>query len=251
VRTWLLGTLLGWLPAGMYRLATDWAHFKERVHHAVTYPIELYLKADVREEWLREQVQDGRSEGMLDDAEADVILERIKEPYIQTYLKSVAVHACTLPVTQVVAALVALWYVVFQSTSWAEGMAVGTGIFVVFQGLPISPGSAVRGSYVVFLMIAKRDVRNYWVAAAVSMWHYIGYLAFPIQMVAKYPDLARFMAGNWATKMVRIIPVFGEKGALLEHWIFDGFFNFPLTLRRSVLRLFRRGPAVHDGGSGS
>ncbi len=247
VSTWLVGTLLGWLPAGLYRLLTDWGHLKERVRHAVTYPIRLYVDAGVREEWLRDQVEDGRAEGMLDGEEADAILERIKEPYIQTYLKSVAVHACTLPVTQVVAALVALWYVLFRSTSWAEGMAVGTGIFVVFQGLPISPGSMVRGSYVVFLMIAKRDVRNYWIAAAVSMWHYIGYLAFPIQMVAKYPDLARFMAGNWATKMVRIIPVFGEKGALLEHWIFDGFFNLPLTLRRAVLRLVRR----RRGGGGA
>jgi hypothetical protein len=27
--------------------------------------------------------------------------------------------------------------------------------------------------------------------------------------------------------MVHVIPVFGEKGALMEHWIFDTFFNRP------------------------
>jgi hypothetical protein len=240
VRTWLLAVCLGWLPAGVYRFFTDWEHFKDKLWHAVSYPVKLYTNAAVREEWLTDQIEEGHDDGMLTDEEAASILQRIKEPYIQTYLKSVAVHACTLPITQVVAVAVALWYMLFHSSSWAEGMAVGTGIFVVFQGLPISPGSTVRGSYVVFLMIAKRDIRNYWIAAAVSMWHYIGYLAFPIQMVAKYPDLARFMAGNWATKMVRIIPVFGEQGALLEHWIFDMFFNTPLTLKRWVVGLFRR-----------
>ena len=56
---------------------------------------------------------------------------------------------------------------------------------------------------------------------------YIGYLAFPLQMTTTYPHLARFMASRWATNMVHVIPVFGEKGALLEHWIFDSFFNRP------------------------
>jgi len=61
----------------------------------------------------------------------------------------------------------------------------------------------------------------------VSFLKYVGYLAFPLQMTTTYPHLARFMASRWATGMVHVIPVFGEKGALLEHWIFDLFFNQP------------------------
>ena len=49
-------------------------------------------------------------------------------------------------------------------------------------------------------------------------------------MVGEFPGLARYMAGRWATKMVRIVPVFGEEGALLEHWVFDTFFNRPVSL---------------------
>jgi hypothetical protein len=56
---------------------------------------------------------------------------------------------------------------------------------------------------------------------------YIGYLAFPLQMTTSYPALAQFLAGRWATQAVHIVPVFGEKGALLEHWVFDLFFNLP------------------------
>jgi hypothetical protein len=81
-------------------------------------------------------------------------------------------------------------------------------------------------------MIRERNIRDYWIAVLISFWHYVGYLAFPIQMVAKFPALSRLMAGRWATQMVGIIPVFGERGALLEHWVFDTFFNLPITLRR-------------------
>jgi hypothetical protein len=40
------------------------------------------------------------------------------------------------------------------------------------------------------------------------------------------------MAGRWATSSVHIIPVFGEKGALMEHFVFDMFFNVPRAVGR-------------------
>jgi len=44
------------------------------------------------------------------------------------------------------------------------------------------------------------------------------------------------MAAHWATEAVHIVPVFGERGALLEHWIFCLFYNWPLTIRRRMRR---------------
>jgi hypothetical protein len=67
-----------------------------------------------------------------------------------------------------------------------------------------------------------------------GFFKYIGYLAFPIQMTYRYPALARFMAGHWATEAVHVVPIFGERGALLEHKIFNLFYNWPLTIRRRM-----------------
>jgi hypothetical protein len=53
-------------------------------------------------------------------------------------------------------------------------------------------------------------------------------------MTKHYPSIARFMASHWATSAVHIVPVFGERGALLEHWVFCLFYNWPLTIRRRV-----------------
>jgi hypothetical protein len=90
-------------------------------------------------------------------------------------------------------------------------------------------------------MIKERSFKDYNIAFGVSFLKILGYLAFPIQMAYRYPDLARFMAGHWATEAVHSVPIFGERGAWLEHFVFDAFYNFPLTVRRRMkLRAERR-----------
>jgi len=233
VRFFLQSVLLSWwLPAKWHRLLAEPAYTWSRIKEAADTTIRLALSPSFREEWLMDQVHQGRAEGMLSSAEEARIVEHIKDPFIQKYLKCVAVHVCTLPVTQVVAVIVAAYVVIRYGETWQQGMLYATGVLAFFQATPISPGSIVRGTFVLYLMIRERNVRNYWLAALISFWHYVGYLAFPIQMVSHYPALARFMGGRWATRVVHFVPVFGERGALLEHWVFDLFFNFPITLRR-------------------
>jgi hypothetical protein len=194
--------------------------------------VRFYRDNEFRENWLLEQVEGGLKEGMISVDEAAHIRGRIKDPFIQKYLKCVAVHIATLPITQVISVVAALYGMLVMGKTWAEGLAYAGLILAAFQLTPVSPGSLVRGVYVVYLIIKERDIKNYWVAALISFWHYIGYLGFPIQMVTKFPALSRLMAGRWATNMVHIIPVFGERGALLEHWVFDMFFNIPISIRR-------------------
>jgi hypothetical protein len=130
---------------------------------------------------------------------------------------------------------VAIGYVVMHpEMPRAQAYAIGFGILALFQVTPISPGSIVRGLYVVFLVIKERNFKDYNIAVFLGFFKYIGYLAFPIQMAYRYPALARFMAGHWATEAVHIVPVFGESGAILEHGVFSLFYNWPLTIRRRM-----------------
>ncbi|MBN1153808.1 hypothetical protein JXB12_02675 [candidate division KSB1 bacterium] len=232
VRFWLQNFACGWLPPKWHRFLTDKTYAWDSIKETVNYPIKFYRDNHFREQWLLQQVDGGEQDGMLTHDEADHIRQRIKDPFIQKYLKCVAVHVCTLPITQVVSVIAAIYAMIRFGDSWAEGMAYAGLVLAAFQATPVSPGSLTRGSYVVYLMIKERNVRDYYIAALISFWHYIGYLGFPIQMVAKFPALSRLMAGRWATSIVHIIPVFGEKGALLEHWVFDMFFNIPISIRR-------------------
>ncbi len=223
------------LPVGLHRLLSDWTYAKERLDYLFFRPVRLYFNAQLREQWLREMVTEGQEKQLLSDEDAEIILSRIDEPFIQKYLKSLAVHICTLPVTQVVSVLVAVVYVAMHpEMPRAQAWGIGLGIIALFQVIPISPGSLVRGVYVLYLVLRERNFKDYNIAVFLGFFKYIGYLAFPIQMAYRYPVLARFMASHWAKESVHIVPVFGESGALLEHWVFRLFYNWPLTIRRRI-----------------
>ncbi len=225
------------LPPGLHRFLTDKAYLRQRLYLMFIKPVRLYFNAGEREKWLREMISQGVQNGMLTDLEAAHINSQIKEPFIQKYLKSLAVHVCTLPITQIVSVSLAIIYVrLHPELSWQQASIYVGLILGLFQVMPISPGSLTRGLYTTILVLRERNYRDYSIAFWLSFFKYIGYLAFPIQMAYRYPDLARFMAGHWATGAVHIVPVFGEKGAWLEHFVFDAFYNYPLTIRRRIQR---------------
>lgn len=230
------------LPAGLHRFLSDRNQFLKSLDNIFRRPIRLYFRSEERERWMRDMVVQGRTKGMLTEEEAEHINAQIKEPFIQKYLKSLAVHVCTLPVTQIISVLVAIIYVrLHPELSWQQASLHAGIILGLFQVTPISPGSLVRGLYVTYLVIKEKNFKDYNIAFSLSYFKYIGYLAFPIQMAYRYPDIARFMAGHWATNAVHIVPVFGERGALLEHAVFDLFYNYPLTIRhRMQLRREKR-----------
>jgi len=222
-------------PARMHRFFSDRRFFLKSLDYIFIRPFRLYFKAEARERWLRETVSRGQKSGMLNKQEAEHIESQIKEPFIQKYLKSLAVHVCTVPVTQIVSVAVAFIYIkLHPELSWQQATLHGGIILGLFQVTPVSPGSLVRGLYVSFLILRERNFKDYSIAFSLGFLKYIGYLSFPIQMAYRYPELARFMAGHWATGAVHIVPVFGERGALLEHVIFDLFYNYPLNIRRRI-----------------
>jgi len=226
---------LSMLPAGLHRFMTDWEYIKDRLVYLAVRPVRLYFNAELREQWLREMVTEGKEKDLVTGEDAIVILSQIKEPFIQKYLKCLAVHLCTLPVTQIVSVLVAIAYVVMHpEMPRGQAWGIGLGIIALFQVTPISPGSMVRGLYVLYLVIRERNFKDYNVAVFLGFFKYVGYLAFPIQMGYRYPALARFMAVHWAAEAVHAVPVFGERGALLEHGVFCSFYNWPLTIRRRM-----------------
>ncbi len=238
-RPWLYAAQrpLAFLPAGVHRFLTDKAAFKERLYLMFVKPVQLYFKPAVREKWLRDMVGEGRKNRMLTSEDAAVILAQIDEPFIQKYLKSLAVHMATLFVSETVFLTIAIIYVLgHPEFGWAEATARAAIMIGAFNLLPVSPGSLVRGFYTLGLCVKERNFRDYRLALPVGFFKIIGYLAFPLQMAYRFPELARFMAGHWATEAVHIVPVFGERGAWLEHAVFDAFYNYPLSLGIRIRR---------------
>ena len=124
IRYWIERVLVGELPPSWHRFLTDPAHACARAQEAVRFTIRFLRIPSFRAEFLCEQVRIGHDEGMLTEAEAAKIVTQIKDPYIQKYLRCLAVHMCTLPVTQVVMVLVgaavAGYCSLYRGISWAE-----------------------------------------------------------------------------------------------------------------------------------
>jgi hypothetical protein len=206
-----------------------------KLHQIFIRPFKIYFNTAERQRWLREMVADGKEAGIISAADEQEILSQVNDPYIHTYLKSLAVHVSLSPTTHVVSGGLAAYYLLTHpDVPRVQAYAVATGIIALFQVIPVSPGSLARGLYVLFLAMKERNFKDYSIALGMAFFKYIGYLAFPIQMAYRYPTMARFMAGYWATHLVHMVPVFGESGALLEHKMFRLFYNLPLTLRRKM-----------------
>lgn len=242
----ILHFILSILPmAWLHRMLTD-ANFTKRIlYYIFAQPFVLYFNKSKREQWLRDMVVEGQKKHLLSDEDAETILNQLDEPYIQRYLISLVVHIMTAPITQIVSICLArLYWITHPEVPVAERTAAAVGIIALFQVIPLSPGSFCRGLYTTCLAIHDKNFKDYNIAIYLSYFKYIGYLAFPIQMNYRYPAIARFMAGHWATEAVHVVPVFGERGALFEHWIFCLFYNWPLTIRRRMRERFEKRKAI-------
>jgi hypothetical protein len=235
VSTFLCHLPFSILPAGLHRFLTDRAFRKEKLVYIFVRPVRLYFNVHLREEWMRQMVIDGKKKHIITDEDGNTILSQLNERYIQRYLVSLVVHILTLPVTQIVSGIhIIVWNMMHPEATPAQRTAISLAIGVIYQVIPISPGSFCRGLYTTILAIHDRSFKDYNIALFLSYVKYVGYLAFPIQMSYHYPAISRFMAGHWATDATHIVPVFGERGALLEHWVFCLFYNWPLTIRRRM-----------------
>jgi hypothetical protein len=226
---------LGLLPVVLHRVALRPSRILIRLQAGWLFLKNFMVSPGFREQWFLNEIRAGEKEGMLTAAERAHLESVVRDPFIVRYLKCLGVHFATVPVTQLFSVIIgAVWagWLLANGHSGAEALGAFGLTVAVFQITPISPGSLCRGGFVVYLMIRERNVRDYLIAAPVSFLKYVGYLAFPLQMTTTYPQLARFMASRWATNMVHVVPVFGEKGALLEHWVFDTFFNRPQKMAK-------------------
>ncbi|MBL8051389.1 MAG: hypothetical protein JNM46_09215, partial [Anaerolineales bacterium] len=224
---------LSFFPVSFHRFFSDRQYFLESLYNVMIKPIRLYFNASLREEWLKEMVEEGEQRQVISKSDAKKILSQIDEPFIHKYLQSLAVHVAMSPITRIISVGIAILYLLSRpNLSLIEALTIGAGIIAFFQIIPVSPGSLARGIYVLFVVIKERNFKDYSLALPLSFFKYVGYFSFPIQMTYRYPTLARCMVGFWTTKLVNVIPVFGESGALLEHKVFTFSYNWPLTIRR-------------------
>ena len=235
------------LPARAMKFLVDWSYSRKLTKEAVGHPIRFYNDLHYRQECLSCSIDEGYEEGLVTEGERELLDRQYQDPAIKSYLKGFYVHLATLPLTPLIYLGLSVHKAWQSGADLGQSLATGLVFFGLFNLIPVSPGSLVRGCYVVYLMIRDRSFKRYRVAAFLAFWRYISYFSFPIQMAVSFPLLTRFTLSRWATRLVSHIPVFGERGALLHHWAFDLVTNLPLSLARLVRGWAPRRGAGADG----
>ncbi len=227
--------MLGFLPSSLHIIFIRPLKIWHKIRNWLIFIKKFINISEFREKWFLNEIELGKRDGMITEKEFLKLKNSIRDPFVVNYLRCLGIHFSSVIITRLVGISAGLFlsaWVLFDGHSWAESLTVFGLTLIFFQLIPISPGSLFRGGFVIYMMIKEKNIKNYIIAAPVSFLKYVGYLAFPLQMVASYPHLARFMASRWSTNIAHHIPVFGEKGALLEHWVFDIFFNYPQKIFR-------------------
>jgi hypothetical protein len=235
------------LPAKAMKFLVDWRYSGEVLKELLSHPVRFYHDRPYRHECLRCDIDAGYEEGLITGEERELLTAQYRDPAIKSYLKGTYVHLATAPVTPLTYLALSAYSAWQTGADLGQSLTAGLAAFGLFSLFPVSPGSLVRGCYVIYLMIRDRSFKKYRLAAALAFWRYISYFSFPIQLAARFPLLTRFTLGRWAIRLAGRIPVFGERGALLQHWAFDLVTNLPLTLARLIRGLRpKRGTGV-DG----
>jgi len=224
------------LPAKAMRFLVDWGYSRELLKELLSHPIRFYHDHHYRHECLRCNIDEGFEEGLITEEERELLEAQYRDPAIKSYLKGTYLHLATAPVTPLTYLALSAYSAWQSGADLGQSLTTGLATFGLFNLVPVSPGSLVRGGYVLYLMIKDRSFKKYRVAAALAFWRYISYFSFPIQLAARFPLLTRFTLSRWATRWAGHVPIFGERGALLQHWAFDLVANLPLTLARLVRR---------------
>ena len=235
------------LPAKAMKFLVDWSYSRKILAELASHPIRFYHDRHYRHECLRCNIDEGYEEGLITGEERDLLYTRFRDPAIRNYLKGTYVHLATAPVTPLTYLALSVYSAWQAGADLGQSLASGLATFGLFNLIPVSPGSLVRGCYVIYLMIKDHSFKRYRLAAALAFCRYISYFSFPIQLMSSFPLLTRFTLARWATRWAGHVPVFGERGALLQHWAFDLVSNLPLTLARLVRGLRPKREARANG----
>lgn len=246
---WAEALGFGLLPASVHRFFTDSLYARGVVERWFVRPWQFCFDPEARQEMVLEAAEDWQERDLLPDEDAAEIRRRVDEPQIQAYISGFFVHLATLPAGLVLAALGAAGARLVAADSWADARAWAAGVLGFFSLTPVSPGSLIRGGYVLVRAIRARSFRDYRLALALAFCKWGGWLAFPAQMAASYPVLSRFLAGRAAMGLVRKIPVLGRRGALPEYLAYRLCYNVPLGAGRWWRRWPKRDAWVRRVGT--
>jgi hypothetical protein len=223
---------LGWLPARLQRILSDRAEFQKLLSALVVHPLRLLLRPDYRFAWLRGILEMQQEQGLISASQQIELEKQLGEPHLASFSRDLGITVGLEVFSKTIYGLLA-----------AYGLSSGDFLPLALAVLgPVPPSGVIRAGYVAVQL--AWELPGIWrdrdrqllvsrlLGLAVAPWRWVGNLFAPLEMFSSYPDLSLLMAEHFVVRMVRVVPVLGGPGLLLEYWAFQAVYNLPLSLRR-------------------
>ena len=97
----------------------------------------------------------------------------------------------------------------------------------------ISPSGILLFIYCVVQMIRNRKT-PYGTATLLAPFRAIGYLAFIVQIARTYAQFSGYLLTWCVCHLVKMVPVFGERGGLLNIWVATAVLSWPASWKAWV-----------------
>jgi len=244
-----------WSPASWQLFLTDWAYAwrstKRAFANSYRYIFDLPYRRHVNLEWVRQRTDEDVRHGYVSREEAEVFVSTAGADAMQQYITGIMVTIALLPASEITFVLLAAAGLasIKDFESLREGLralgwwALPLGLML----LTMSPGGVMRFLYCVCQWIRHPRV-SYAAASALALFRAVGYLSFPVQIARTYPQFSGYLLTWSVCHLVNMVPVFGERGGLLNIWATTVLLSWPASAR--TWRAERRHERHREGTTG-
>lgn len=226
-----------WQPPTWQRFFTDWATAKDSLRRLFTSPLKYVFVVPYRRkvnlDWVHERTEEDVRHGYVSREEAEVFTSIGGSETMQKYVTGIMVTLALQPASELVfIALAAILGI--KGLSDFEGVKHsigGLGWWAVPLGIAfvaVSPAGILRFVYCIVQWIRNRHV-PYGTALSLSLFRAIGDLAFIIQTARTYPQFSGYLLTSSLCHLVGLVPVFGERGGLLNIWVATAVLSWPAS----------------------
>lgn len=234
-------------PAALHRLVVDPLARRQAVERLLLQPLGLLFSQPARCRWLEGILQYQFERGIIPAEKAGALLGQISEPRMQGFIRDLGFTAGLDLISR-------LAYLALGLYGLSSGNFLPLGLALL---APIPPSGPLRFLYVLGRLLGElpaillrkdpghppeRLLLARLAALLVSPWRWAGNLFPLIEISAVYTRLAFVLAEYYAARLAGVVPIYGGQGKLLEYWVFQLCFNFPLSLHYLLIRRKAQGP---------
>ena len=231
--------LSGVTPASVHRWLTDSNRRREVWSTIYLFCASQRFQSAYGRHLVGELIRGWQRQGRLQTAEANMLHKQLAATDLDEYVRCMGMH---LGLKILLPALAPLKFGGLAATS-----ATGNPLYL----LPIFALPAARTAITLWRMLhpSRRHIR-YFEALLIGPLPIIGSLAYPVQMRASHPELSEFLLREAASRIGRMIPVYGGKDSRMEIWAIRAVnvvletMDLMRAATRPFERLFARRPVV-------